>query len=54
MAISCKHVHRLELQKFYIFCAEHLPVKRVIQTEIHVFLILDMHVQNKKSGISSL
>ena len=41
-------VHRLELQKFFLFfCVAHLPVKR---DEISVFLILDMHVQNKRYG----
>ena len=35
MTISCKHAHRLELQK-----------------KITVFLILDMHVRNKKSLVS--
>ena len=43
MTIWCKHVHGLELQKF---------LKR--RDEIRVFLITDMHVRNKKSGISSL
>ena len=49
--ISCKHVHTLELQKFFIFCAAHLPVKRDIglKTKFPIF-ITDMHVQNKKYG----
>ena len=50
------NVHRLELQKFFNFCAANLPVKRDIgpRDEITLFLILDMRVRNKKSGISSL
>ena len=27
MTISCKHVHRLELDKFFNFCAAHSPVR---------------------------
>ena len=38
MAIWCKHVHRLELQKFCNFCAAHLPVKRDIETKSLYFL----------------
>ena len=32
MTIWCKHVHRLELQKFFNFCAAHLPVRLDIKT----------------------
>ena len=52
MTILCKHVHRLELQKFLNFCAAHSPVR--YREKIPVFLILDMHVRNKKSGILCL
>ena len=56
MAIWCKHVHRLELQKFFSFCVAiyQLPWLSEIKDEIPVFLIFDMHVQNKKSRILSL
>ena len=53
----CKHVHRLELQKFFNFCAAHSPVRLHIETK---FLISNYcsHVKNKKYGnfvsISSL
>ena len=33
MTIRCKHVHRLELQKFLNFCAAYLPVKLDIETK---------------------
>ena len=39
---------------FLNVCVAQLPVKRDIETKFLVFLILDMYVQNKKSGISSL
>ena len=45
MTISCKHVHRLELQKFFILSATHSPVRRY-RYEIPVFLILAMVVNN--------
>ena len=45
----CKHVHRLELQKFSIFVPRIHQLARY-KDEIPVFLILDMHVQNKKYG----
>ena len=56
MLIWCKHVHRLELRKFLNFYVAHnLPVKRDVKTKFpYVLKILDMHVRNKKSGISSL
>ena len=38
MTIWCEHVHRLELQMYFIFCAAHLPVKRVIETKSPYFL----------------
>ena len=38
MTISCKPVHRLELQKFLNFCAAHLPVKRDIEKKLTYFL----------------
>ena len=37
----------IELQKFFSFCAAHLPVRLDID-EIPVFIIFDMVVQNKK------
>ena len=40
MTIWCKHVHRLELQKFFNFCAAHLPVRLVIETKFPYFLFL--------------
>ena len=40
MTIWCKHVHRLELQKFFNFCAAHLPVRLDIETKFPYFLIL--------------
>ena len=33
MTIWCKHVHRLELQKLFNFCAVHLPVRLDIETK---------------------
>ena len=36
MTICCKHVHRLEMQKFLHFCAAHLPVKRDIKTKFPI------------------
>ena len=33
MTISCKHVHRLELQKFFNFCAAHSPVRLDIEAK---------------------
>ena len=45
MTIWCKHVHRLELQKFFNFCATHSLVRLDIDTQ---FLIIDNHVKNKK------
>ena len=47
MAIWCKHDHRLELTNILNFYAAHLQIKRY-KDEIRVFLILDMHVRNKK------
>ena len=38
MTIWRKHVHRLELQKFFNFCAAHLPVKRGMETKFPYFL----------------
>ena len=57
--LACKHVHRLELQKFFFyFLCSHLPVRLDREEEIHDSFFLDMHVQNKKYGdivsISSL
>ena len=46
MTIWCKHVHRLELQKFFNFCAAHSPVR----LDIGWFLIIDNHVKNYKYG----
>ena len=40
MTIWCKHVHRLELQKFLNFCAAHLPVRLDIETKFPYFLFL--------------
>ena len=40
MTIWCKHVHRLELQKFYfIICAAHLLVKQDIEKKSPYFLL---------------
>ena len=33
MTIWCKHVRRLELQKFFNFCAAHSPVRLDIETK---------------------
>ena len=38
VTISCKHVHRLELQFFFIFCAVYLPVERDIEAKFMYFL----------------
>ena len=52
MAIWCKHVERLELRKFFLnflggcVFTSHARYK----DEILVFLILNMHVRNKKYG----
>ena len=43
----CKHVHRLELQKFVNFCAAHSPVGLDIETNSR-FTIINNHVKNKK------
>ena len=40
MTICCKHVHRLELQKFLNFCAAHLSVRLDIETKFPYFLFL--------------
>ena len=40
MTIWCKHVHRLELQFFYNFCAAHSPVRLDIETKFPHFLFL--------------
>ena len=40
MTIWCKHVHRLELQTFFNFCAAHLPVRLDIETKFPYFLFL--------------
>ena len=37
MAIWCKHVHRLELQKFFNFSAAHSPVGLDIETKFPYF-----------------
>ena len=42
------------MQKFIKNCVGHLLVERDITTKFLYFFILDMHVQNKKPGISSL
>ena len=46
MTIWGKHVHRLELQKFFNFCAAHLSVRLDNRDEIPVFLIFDRLVHN--------
>ena len=47
MTIWCKHVHRLELQKFLNFSAAHSPDRLDnYRDEIPVFLIFDMVVNN--------
>ena len=38
--IPVKHVHRLELQKFFNFCAAHSPVRLDIETNFPYFLFL--------------
>ena len=40
MTIWCKHVHRLELQFFIIFCDAHSPVKLDIEMKFPHFLFL--------------
>ena len=40
MTIWCKHVNRLELQKFFNFCAAHLSVRLDIETKFPYFLFL--------------
>ena len=40
MTIWCEHVHRLELQKLFIFSAAHLPVRLDIETKFPYFLFL--------------
>ena len=40
MTISCKHNHRLELQKFFNFFAAHSPVRLAIETKILYFFFL--------------
>ena len=43
------------MQVFKKNCAAYIPVSKVrYRDEIPAFLILAMHVQNKKSGILSL
>ena len=37
MTIWCKHVHRLELQKFFNFSAAHSPVRLDIETKFPYF-----------------
>ena len=44
MTICCKHVHRLEVQKFLNFCAAHLPVRPDIETKFP--FSFDMVVNN--------
>ena len=45
MTIWCKHVHRLELQNFFNFCAAHLPVRLDINSW---FLFIDNTDKKKK------
>ena len=40
MTIWCKHVHRLELQKFFNSCAAYLPVRLDKETKFPYFLFL--------------
>ena len=40
MTIKCKHVHRLELQFFLMFCAAQLSVRLDIETKFPYFLFL--------------
>ena len=40
MTVCCKHVYRIELQKFLNFCAAHLPVRLDIETKFLYFLFL--------------
>ena len=37
MTLLCRHVRRLELQKFFNCCAAQLPVKREIETKFPYF-----------------
>ena len=37
ITIWCKHVHRLELQKFFNFSAAHSPVRLDIETKFPYF-----------------
>ena len=37
MTISCRHVHRLELQKIFNFSAAHSPVRLDIETKFPYF-----------------
>ena len=49
MTIWCEHVHRLELRKFFNFCAAHLSVRLDWPIETKFLIsILDNHVKNKK------
>ena len=40
MTLWCKHFHKLELEKFFNFCAAHLPVRLDIETKFPYFLFL--------------
>ena len=40
MTIWCKHVHRLELQKLFNFCAAQLTARLDIETKFPYFLFL--------------
>ena len=40
MTISCKHVDRIELQKFFNFSAAHPPAKLDIETKFPYFYFL--------------
>ena len=54
ITIGCKHVHTLDLQFFLIFFCRAFTGWTRYRDEIPVFLIIDMVVNNYKSGISSL
>ena len=41
MTISCKHVHRLELQKFLNFSGAHSPVRLNMETKFPYFMVVN-------------
>ena len=51
---SHNHLKIKIILKFINFCVAHLPVLKRNKKKTPVLLILDVHVRNEKSGISSL